>query len=71
MSVKKIDDAIVSAEDILVSLTIAGQPLDRHLLDYRAVLSNAREFLENHHLINNKVYSKVLSRLNQFDQRKN
>lgn len=66
MSVKKISDAVDSAEDILTLLVITGQPLNDHLADYQAVLLNARSFLEAHHLIANEIYFKVLSRLEQF-----
>ena len=70
MSVKKISDALDTAEDILTSLVITGQSVSEHLADYYMMLLHARKFLEAHHLIDNEIYFKVLSRLDQFVGRK-
>ena len=66
MSVKKINDLMDIADDILTSLTVTKQTPEGYLSYYHWTLLEARDFLETRHLTGCKVYYRVLSRLEQF-----
>ena len=68
MSVKKINDLMDIADDILTSLTVTKQTPEGYLVYYHGALLEARDFLETRHLTYCKVYYRVLSRLEQFDR---
>ena len=68
MSVKKINDLMDIADDILTSLTVTKQTPEGYLAYYHGALLEARDFLETRHLTCCKVYYRVLSRLEQFDR---